>query len=267
MKKSLLLVWLLIFAPALWATSLADAIAGGHRGENGQRDQFRHPAETLAFFQVAPGMTVVEIWPGTGWYTEILAPYLKDNGKFYAAHFANPSAVPFFNKVRGDFVAKMAADKPRYGAVAVVEFDPGSDVLTVPEGSADRVLTFRNVHNWLRDGSEQQAFQLFYRALKPGGMLGVVEHRAPAGKDRQWMLENGYMGQQAVIDLAEQAGFQLKASSDINANTKDSAEHPAGVWSLPPTLRLGDTDRDKYIAIGESDRMTLLFVKPESTEP
>lgn len=263
--KKLLIIVMLAFYPLVngYAGSLETVIDGPQRSEeNRKRDTFRHPGETLEFFQVAPDMTVVEIWPGSGWYTEILAPYLKEKGKLYAAHFANPSPVAYFNKVRGEFVTKLEADPANYSAVETVVFDPARGVLAVPDGSADRVLTFRNVHNWLRDNSEQAAFELFFKALKPGGMLGVVEHRAPAGKDRKWMLDYGYMGEDTVVALAETAGFRLVAKSEINANPKDTADHPAGVWSLPPTLRLGDTDRDKYLAVGESDRMTLLFIKP-----
>jgi len=264
MKK--LIVALLFLAMPLQgalAIDLETATVGEHRSEdNRRRDGVRHPVETLRFFQVAPDMTVVEIWPGMGWYTEILAPYLKDRGKLYAAHFVASSEVPYFNKIRGEFAAKLAADPDIYSDVEVAEFNPGRNVLTVPEASADRVLTFRNVHNWLRDNSEQKAFDLFFKVLKPGGLLGVVEHRAPADKDRQWMLDNGYVTEAYVIELAEKAGFTLVGKSDINSNPKDSAEHPAGVWSLPPTLRLADTDKEKYLAIGESDRMTLLFAKP-----
>lgn len=263
--KKLLITMILVFCPLLngYAGSLEAIIEGPQRSEeNRLRDTFRHPRETLEFFQLTPDMSVVEIWPGGGWYTEILAPYLREKGKLYAAHFADPSPVAYFNKVRGDFVGKLEQDPANYSAVETVVFDPARGVLGVPEASADRVVTFRNVHNWLRDNSEQAAFELFFKALKPGGMLGVVEHRAPAGKDRQWMLDYGYMGEDTVIGLAEKAGFMLVARSEINANPKDTADHPAGVWSLPPTLRLGDTDRDKYLAVGESDRMTLLFIKP-----
>jgi|SRR5690606_33261473 len=264
MKKYLfVLVALVLPFASLQAAELAAILNGEQRSEASRaRDIFRHPGETLAFFRVEPTMTVVEIWPGSGWYTEILAPLLKDEGQLFGAHFPANTPVAYFNKVRDAFVAKLEADPGSYGAVEVVEFSPGKGVLEVPDGSADRVLTFRNVHNWLRDNSEQQAFELFFKALKPGGMLGVVEHRAPPGKDRQWMLDKGYMTEASVIALAEAAGFVLVARSEINANPKDSADHPAGVWSLPPTLRLGDTGRDTYLAIGESDRMTLLFSKP-----
>jgi len=265
MKKMIgLLLTLALPLTSVVAADLTTILSGDHRSaENRQRDEFRHPQETLDFFAIDASMTVVEIWPGTGWYTEILAPLLKGQGKLYAAHFSSESPVPYFNKVRKDFANKLAANPAVYSEVELVEFNPGLGVLGIADNSADRVVTFRNVHNWLRDSSEEQAFALFYKALKPGGLLGVVEHRAPQGKDRQWMLDKGYMTEAAVIELAEKAGFKLVAKSEINANPLDNSDHPAGVWSLPPTLRLGDTDREKYIAIGESDRMTLLFRKVE----
>ena len=265
MKKTIgLLLFLALPFTSVAAADLTAILSGDHRSvENRQRDEFRHPRETLDFFAIDSTMTVMEVWPGAGWYTEILAPLLKDEGKLYAAHFSSDSPVPYFNKVRKEFIEKLGADPVVYGNVDVVEFNPGSGVLDVADSSVDRVVTFRNVHNWLRDNSEEQAFALFYKVLKPGGMLGVVEHRAPPGKDRQWMLDNGYMTEAAVIELAEKAGFKLVAKSEINANPLDKSDHPAGVWSLPPTLRLGDTDREKYSAIGESDRMTLLFRKAE----
>lgn len=246
-----------------WAQTLDDAVKSSERTPAfALRDSYRHPLETLEFFKLSPDKTVVEIWPGAGWYTEILAPYLKEGGVFYAAHFALDSEIPYFAKSRQAFDEKLEAVPELYGNVKVVEFNPAAGVLSVPEGSADLVLTFRNVHNWLRSDSEQQAFELFYNALKPGGMLGVVEHRSKAGQSRQWMLENGYMTEESVIALAEGAGFSLVEKSEINANPKDSADHPKGVWTLPPVLRLGDEKREYYESIGESDRMTLLFVKP-----
>lgn len=248
-----------------WALSLDQAIGSTDRTPAfQQRDQYRHPAQTLEFFKLAPDQTVVEIWPGGGWYTEILAPYLKENGQLYAAHFAPNSEIPYFAKSRRAFDEKLDASPELYRSVEVVEFNPAAAVLAVPGGSADLVLTFRNVHNWLRSDSEQQAFKLFYDALKPGGMLGVVEHRSKADQSRQWMLENGYMTEESVIALAEGAGFSLVEKSEINANPNDTADHPKGVWTLPPVLRLGEEKREHYQAIGESDRMTLFFVKPEN---
>ena len=227
-----------------------------------ERDVYRHPAETLAFFGLEPTMTVVEIWPGGGWYTEILAPYLE-GGKLYAAHFAKDSGLKYFVNSRRSFEEKIKAYPDVYQALTMAEFSPKMNKLTVPHGSADRVLTFRNVHNWLRSINEAEAFALYYQALKPGGVLGVVEHRAKPGASWETMKKSGYMTEAYVIALAEKAGFVLDAKSEINANPKDTANHPKGVWTLPPTLRLKDKDRAKYLAIGESDRMTLRFIKPD----
>ncbi|OUS11307.1 methyltransferase [Gammaproteobacteria bacterium 53_120_T64] len=228
-----------------------------------ERDVYRHPAQTLDFFGLKANMTVVEIWPGGGWYTEILAASLAE-GKLYAAHFSKDSKLKYFVKSRLFFEEKMKAYPEVYHAVTMAEFSPKMNQLTVPDGTADMVLTFRNVHNWLRSINEAEAFALFYQALKPGGVLGVVEHRAQANSDWESMKESGYMTEAYVIALAEKAGFVLDAKSDINANSKDSADHPKGVWTLPPTLRLKDEDRAKYVAIGESDRMTLRFIKPDT---
>jgi len=227
-----------------------------------ERDVYRHPGETLAFFGLKPDMTVVEIWPGGGWYTEILAPYLE-SGKLYAAHFAKDSGLKYFVNSRRSFEEKVKAAPDVYQTMTMAEFSPKMNKLTVPDGSVDRVLTFRNVHNWLRSINEAEAFALFYKALKPGGVLGVVEHRAKADASWETMKTSGYMTEAYVIALAEKAGFVLDAKSEINANSKDSADHPKGVWTLPPTLRMKDKDRAKYLAIGESDRMTLRFIKPD----
>ncbi len=225
------------------------------------RDAYRHPAETLAFFDVKSDMTVVEISPGGGWYTEILAPYMKA-GKLYAAHFPADSSIKYYQNSLGAYKEKLKAYPDVYGDLELAEFSPQDNQLTVPDGSADRVLTFRNVHNWLRTKNEAEAFALFYKALKPGGILGVVEHRAKPNTPWDVMKVSGYMTEAYVIDMAEQAGFVVDARSEINANPKDTADHPKGVWTLPPSLRMKDKDREKYLAIGESDRMTLRFIKP-----
>lgn len=227
------------------------------------RDKYRHPVETLTFFDVKSDMTVVEIWPGLGWYTEVIAPYLSV-GKLYAAHFPTNTDVPYYGVTRSIFVDKMMLSKDTYKAVEMSTFDPANGVLKVPDGSADRVLTFRNVHNWLRSESEAAAFELFFKALKPGGVLGVVEHRAKPNADWETMKDTGYMTEAYVIELAENAGFVLEAKSEVNANPEDTADHPSGVWTLPPTLRLGTKDKLNYLNIGESDRMTLKFRKPMS---
>ncbi len=251
---------------ALAAESLPAVIDGQHRSaENKTRDRYRHPAETLAFFDVQDDMTVVEIWPGAaGWYTEILAPYLKDKGMLYAAHFSPASSVPYFRNSLEAFRDKIAAAPEIYGQLQLSVLQPPDQLAIAPPGSADRVLTFRNVHNWMKSGQAETVFKAMYDALKPGGVLGVVEHRGTAGLAQDPEAASGYVREDTVIALAENAGFRLLAKSEINANPKDSGKHPKGVWSLPPSLREGEANRDAYLAVGESDRMTLKFLKPGS---
>lgn len=237
--------------------ALAAAIAAPTRTPaNIARDRYRHPAETLAFFGVKPSDTVVEVWPGGGWYTEILAPYLARTGTYYAA-------APLPNGAKG-VQALQAKDTARYAKVRIAGFPAKPGDATVPDGSADVVLTFRNVHNWRFGGADQaQAmFDAMFRMLKPGGTLGVVEHRLPEGRDAAAEEKSGYLKESSVIGFATKAGFKLAGRSEMNANPRDTADWPQGVWTLPPSYRLGDTDRAKYAAIGESDRMTLRFVKP-----
>jgi predicted methyltransferase len=245
------------------AARLDAVLAGSHRSEaNRARDPYRHPKETLTFFGIAPTMTVVEISPSGGWYTEILAPLLKDKGLYIAAH-NNPNGSPGAQKQRAAFVERKAANPDLYGRMVVTSFGKGIEGNIAAPGSADMVLTFRNVHNWMGAGFAPQAFQAFYTALKPGGVLGVVEHRMPEDRpDSEENRRSGYVKTSEVIRLAEAAGFKLAAQSDVNANPRDTADHPKGVWTLPPNFAMGDTDRAKYQAIGESDRMTLKFVKP-----
>lgn len=243
---------------------LAHLVASPHRAaESSARDVHRHPAETLSFFGLDPHDAVIEIWPGGGWYTELLAPFLRDWGQYHAA-LPPVSGLPansFFVVQRRQFLSRLNERADLYGQVRVVESGPDIPAI-VDEASVDKVLTFRNVHNWAKGGYAQAQFDAFYAALKPGGVLGVVEHRAPPGTDLQTMIDSGYMTEDYVISLAESAGFELLEKSEINANPRDDARHPQGVWTLPPTLRLGEQDRDRYLAIGESDRMTLKFVKP-----
>ncbi len=240
---------------------LDKAIASKHREGSSSRDKYRHPAETLNFFQVEANHKVIEIWPGGGaWYTEILAPYLADKGTFFAAQYNPESTSKYVQKTLKKFNAKMSADQGLYGKVKVVVFNPPSDIQLGADASVDRVLTFRNVHNWTRNGDEAvlAAFKSFYKVLKPGGKLGVTDHRLPEDRSNG---TGGYLKQSYVIKMAEAAGFKLEASSEINANSKDTADHEKGVWTLPPTLTWKEKDKEKYLAIGESDRMTLLFVK------
>ena len=265
MKKKLL-ASLLVFSFTISAaenSALQQAVAGEHRSEQHKsRDQFRHPLQTLNFLEVKPDMTVVEIWPGgKGWYTEILAPYLKQKGTLYAAHFSKNSDIPYFRKSLKQFKQKLSTDNI-YSQVFITTLQPPEFTTLAPKNSADRVLTFRNVHNWMKAGQADSVFKAMYQALKPGGILGVIEHRAPAHNIQDPQASSGYVTESYVIKLAEKAGFKLLDSSEINANPKDTARHPKGVWTLPPTLRLKEQDKAKYLAIGESDRMTLKFIKP-----
>jgi len=248
------------------ARAIDAALAGPNRSEaNRARDVFRHPKETLQFFGLEPGMTVVEIWPGGGWYTEILAPVVRGKGVLYAAHFHIDGKGPKYREAsRSAFFRKLGENPAVYDQVRVTTFGAPEYVAIAPAGSVDLVLTFRNVHNWAAAKSEEAGFRAFYAALKPGGILGVVEHRAREGASLEEMIKSGYMSESYVIALAQKAGFRLLGRSEVNANAKDTKDYPRGVWTLPPTYRMGDQDRAKYAAIGESDRMTLKFVKPAS---
>ncbi|MHB8448359.1 MAG: class I SAM-dependent methyltransferase, partial [Rudaea sp.] len=207
--------------------------------------------------------SLIEITPGTGWYAEVLAPLMKDDGSYTAA-LMTPGK-PDGEAARSlAAMQKMFAGNPaEYGEAKIVEFDPKTPHLGAP-GSADMVVTFRNVHNWVMADTAPSMFKAFFDVLKPGGVLGVVDHRATSGADLDKVKGTGYLPEDYVIKLATDAGFKLDGKSEINANPKDDHDHPKGVWTLPPTLALGDTDKAKYLAIGESDRMTLRFVKPES---
>jgi len=246
-------------AAAAAATNFAVLLQGSNRSEaNRARDQYRHPAQTLGFFGIKPRMTVVEISPSGGYYTEILAPFLKDKGTYYAAH-NNPASSERAAKGVETFKAKLAAN-PAYANVKVTAFGKDAYVIA-PAGTADAVLTFRNVHNWHINGFAPEAFKAFATALKKGGTLGVVEHRLPEDKPDAMQSSSGYMKRSTVVKLAQDAGFRLAGESKINANPKDTHDYPKGVWTLPPNYAEGDKDRAKYAAIGESDRMTLKFIK------
>lgn len=237
--------------------SIASAVAHSGRTEaNRARDQYRHPVETLTFFGVKPGDNVVEIWPGGGWYSEILGPLTQGKGKLFLA-----------TPTRGlDGVKEMATVNPALAHATIAIFPNADGQMKVPNGVADVVLTFRNVHNWRFGGKDnaQEAFNQMFAMLKPGGILGVVDHRLPEDMDSALEEKSGYMKKSSVIGFAKAAGFELVAESDINANPRDSHDWPDGVWTLPPVLRKGEADREKYLAIGESDRMTLKFRKPAS---
>lgn len=249
--------------------TIEEAAAGDWRSaEDKARDKFRHPVESLEFWGLERAMTVVEFWPGAGWYTDILAPFLAGTGgKLYAAH------VEPLDEVRREAVeaysGKLAARRGLYGDVAVTAFGPTSGAVA-PAGTADLALFLRNIHNWMAAGITDKAFADAFAALKPGGVLGVVEHRADPATVQDVAAASGYVQQDYVIELAKEAGFALDAKSEINANPKDTKDHPFGVWTLPPTRASGprgqpaaeDFDRKPYDAIGESDRMTLRFRKP-----
>ena len=250
-------------APARAAdAALQAAVANAGRSPNYvKRDAYRHPLEELEFFGLRPDMTVVEISPGGGYWTEILAPYLKPAGTYYAA-VPPPKDPEAPAPGRDRFRAKLAADPGIYGKVKVTEL--GLDHYEVaPPASADLIVTFRNLHNWINAGYAPAALQGFYRALKPGGILGIEDHRARDDLPQDPKAESGYVRQDYTIELVKKAGFEFVGSSEINANPRDTKDWPEGVWTLPPTLALKDKDRDKYIAIGEADNYVLKFRKPQ----
>jgi predicted methyltransferase len=239
------------------ASALGMAIASPHRSpENRARDIYRNPGKTLSFFGVQPGHNVVEVYPGGGWYTEILAPYLADRGQYTVA-------APL-GRGTDNITKKLQSNPQVYGKVKIATFPMKAGGTPVTPGSADVVLTFRNVHNWRFGGVDaaQEAFNQMYAMLKPGGTLGVVEHRLPENMSSALEEKSGYMKRSSVVAFATKAGFKLTAESKINANPRDTHDYPKGVWTLPPNYAEGDKDKAKYAAIGESDRMTLKFRKP-----
>lgn len=244
--------------------ALDAAIAGTSRTPgNVVRDLHRHPKETLSFFGVNADQHVIEITPGGGWYAEILAPLLRGNGQYVAAVWddAIQGQPAYRYRLNTQLREKFAANPGVYGTPEVRVFDPKAPVFG-PPGSADAVLTFRNAHNWVSDGTADAYFKAFFDVLKPGGTLGLVDHRAKPGTDMETMKKSGYLTEALVVELATKAGFELEAKSEVNANPKDTADHPNGVWTLPPTNDHPASERAKYQAIGESDRMTLRFRKP-----
>ncbi|HYG07600.1 MAG TPA: methyltransferase [Stenotrophomonas sp.] len=244
--------------------ALQTAINGSWRDANNvKRDVYRHPGQTLAFFGIRPDQTVIEITPGGGWYSEILAPYLKAKGHYIAA-VVDPAKVAegrgrdYQQRQRDQLQQKFTAGPDQYGRATIVGYDPAAPVFG-PANSADLVLTFRNVHNWRSAGQAEGMFKAFHAVLKPGGVLGVVEHRAKG--DVPTNDKSGYVGEQQVIAMAEAAGFTLAGKSQVNANPRDTKDYPGGVWTLPPSNDHDPADDAKYKAIGESDRMTLKFIK------
>jgi predicted methyltransferase len=280
MRKALLILIGMIAAIPVWAGDLPvearteRAMFGGHRSpENIDRNQFRHPVGTLAFLGLEDGMTVMEIWPGAGWYTEILAPVMRHHGQFIAATYDVdvPDQPQYRYELQKTLLDKFSSRPDIYGQVAVVPFSPPDSASLGESGSIDLLLTFRNTHGWVGDQLAESIFAEFARVLKPGGILGVVQHRAEQGTDPSKTSEMGYLSEQAVIELARSAGLYLEARSEVNANPADSKDYKEGVWTLPPSLSLcRDIESeeeaaaciDQYRKIGESDRMTLRFRKP-----
>ncbi len=245
--------------------SLQRSIDSPQRAEsNRHRDMFRHPSATLMFFGITADMRVAEIWPGRGWYTEILAPWLKHGkGQLIAAGFPADTQSAYRQTLREEYNTWLKASPELYDEVLVTEFGPETDWQFAEPNSVDAVLTFRNVHNWVQGDFADQAFTAIFNVLKSGGILGVTDHRAKPGTPLAVMKKSGYLTEEYVISMAEKAGFVLEEKSEINANPADTADHPNGVWTLPPNLRVdNEKDKAKYQAIGESDRMTLRFRKP-----
>jgi len=254
-------------AAATGETSGADlaklkAVVNGEQrsAEHKARDKYRHPVETLAFFGIRPNMTVVELWPFGGWFTEIIAPYVKDQGTYYAAAMDPTSKDREDVEYNAELKKLLEAHPDLYGKVKWSVLAKGKYNIA-PDGTADLVVTFRNIHNWVWAGDEKQVFEAAFRALKPGGILGVEEHRANDPKAEPKRGE-AYVGEEYAIGLIESVGFKLAGRSNINNNPKDTKDYPKGVWTLPPSFAMGDKDHAKYAAIGESDRFTLKFVKP-----
>ena len=256
MKHLLSILSIFLFTTQSFSHDLEAAINSSDRdSKNITRDEYRHPYETLSFFGIESNMRVVELSPGGGWYTEILANYLHDPGALIAAHFDKDSQRAYFKRGRANFEKKMSSNK-MYDNVKIVDL---SSILAEP-GSVDAVLTFRNLHNWL--GPQMDLiFSNSYKALKSGGIFGIVEHRANTGTSLDEMKKSGYVTEEHAIEIAKKHGFKFIAKSEVNANPKDTKDYSGGVWTLPPSLRLKEVDKDKYLSIGESDRMTLLFKK------
>ena len=246
--------------------ALDGILAGTQRSDaNRARDQYRHPKDTLLFFGIRPEMHVLEVWPEPGWYTEIIAPLLREKGKYYAAVIAPDPASRNLTSRLEAFRAKLASRPDLYGQVEVVTL-PMDASEVVPPDSLDMIVTFRNLHDWMARDQASLVIASLYKALKPGGVLGVVDHRGPRGTPQEPRTQdpkarNGYVDEDYAVRLIEAQGFKLEAKSQVNSNPKDTKDYPQGVWTLPPTYRLGEQDREKYAAIGESDRFTLKFVK------
>jgi len=244
------------------AEALTVILAGNQRPPEEQaRDVYRHPKETLLFFGIRPEMKVLEVWPEPGWYTAVIAPLLREKGSYYAGVIPEDPSSKYITHRLEEYRGRLAPRRDLYDRVTVVSF-PSDGGDAVPPGSVDMVLTFRNIHNWMARDQAPQAFASMYRALKPGGVLGVVEHRGNPAVPQDPKAKSGYVNEDYAIRLIEEQGFRLVAKSEVNDNPRDTKDYEAGVWTLPPAYRLGAKDHDKYAAIGESDRFTLRFVKP-----
>lgn len=248
------------------ALTLADAVANNpaREAENQARDRWRNPAEVLEFCGVQRNSTVAEIWPSGGWWTEILAPFLKAEGSYFAVTQGVAYEGRFQDGIRESVVRynqKLADDPGSYGAVQAGELNPPRVARLAPDATVDVVLTFRNLHNFMAFEITDQVMQAANRALKPGGVLCVVDHRADPETPWDPLSRSGYVHEQQAVSLIEPHGFRLVERSEVNANPRDTRDHPRGVWTLPPRLALGDEDRQKYLAIGESDRFTMKFRK------
>lgn len=258
---SLAISALLLAAPALADDKLRNVIESDERpAAEAERDQYRNPYETLTFFGIEPDMTVIEISPAGGWYTEILGPYLADEGKLVAAHWnMEQDELPgYYEPGMAKYKERISAE--RFGEVEIIAFDPPEMVNLGEPGSADMVLTFRNVHSYAGDDSFRDVAKAAFEVLKPGGVFGVVGHRAP--EDAEHDPSTGYIKQSWVVGIVESSGFVLEEAGEVNANPDDTADHPNGVWTLPPSLNVPEgEDEEKYRQIGESDRFTLKFVK------
>ena len=243
--------------------ALQAVLTAPHRSEaNRARDAFRNPGSTLAFFGIRPSMTVVELSPGGAWYSEILAPYLRASGRFYLAHHSADSTNQNLRRSRANFTERMGKAPELYDKAVLATLPGATGAPDVPAGSVDLVLTFRNVHNWVSDKSLDDKLRGCFAMLKPGGVLGVEDHRAAPGTTLEAMAKSGYVTEAYMEERARAAGFVVAAKSEINANAKDTKDYPSGVWTLPPTFALKDVDRARYAAIGESDRFTHRYVKP-----
>ena len=244
---------------------LEKIVAGEHRtAKFVARDKYRHPLETLKFFGIKDTMTVVEISPGGGWYSEILAPYLKANGLYIAAGYDPLSEREYYKRNAKKLQDKLDADPNIYGKTQLTIMQPPEQLNFAKADSADMILSFRNTHNWHTSGASEAVYASIFKALKAGGVFGLVQHRAGHIHPKDTSGKLGYLKQSEIIKLAEKVGFQLIDKSNINANPKDTRDHKSGVWTLPPSYDLENVDRDKYTEIGESDRMTLKFVKPHA---